>query len=517
MTNIFADSTLLLLILLPALSAVVLWVIPSEKKNWIRWFAILISVVVLILSIGVFTGFDSEAGGIQYQSSYSWLDMPGTWGTGQGAFTLTLGVDGIAALMVLLTGIVMFTGTIVSWSIETDNKDFFVLYFLLLSGVFGVFVSFDLFFFFFFYELSVLPMYLLIGNWGSSSVFPRFSRSKEYSAMKLTLVLVGGSVLIWVAILGIYTQSGLGTFSIVEIQKVIENSFSREFQIVFFLFLMVGFGILAGLWPFHTWSPDGHVAAPTAVSMVHAGVLMKLGAFGLIRVGMTLLPEGATFWMPLLIGIGIVNVLYGAMSAMGQTDLKYVIGYSSVSHMGYVLMGIGTLHILGLNGAVLQMFSHGIMTALFFAVVGIIYERTHTRDSLVLSGLAKKMGVTAAIFTVAGLTSLGLPGLSGFVAELLVFIGIFQSYGIWGIILGSLAVIGAALTAIYILRLIAKVFFGSLDPMWDDQKDSNYRERFATGVLVLIILLVGLWPFPFIEVIEAGVPPILGHMQVLSS
>ena len=185
--------------------------------------------------------------------------------------------------------------------------------------------------------------------------------------------------------------------------------------------------------------------------------------------------------------------------------------------MGYVLMGIGTLHILGLNGAVLQMFSHGIMTALFFAVVGIIYERTHTRDSLVLSGLAKKMGVTAAIFTVAGLTSLGLPGLSGFVAELLVFIGIFQSYGIWGIILGSLAVIGAALTAIYILRLIAKVFFGSLDPMWDDQKDSNYRERFATGVLVLIILLVGLWPFPFIEVIEAGVTPILGHMQVLSS
>ena len=170
-------------------------------------------------------------------------------------------------------------------------------------------------------------MYLLIGNWGSSSVFPRFSRSKEYSAMKLTLVLVGGSVLIWVAILGIYTQSGLGTFNIEEIQKVIENSFSREFQIVFFLFLMVGFGILAGLWPFHTWSPDGHVAAPTAVSMVHAGVLMKLGAFGLIRVGMTLLPEGATFWMPLLIGIGIVNVLYGAMSAMGQTDLKYVIGY----------------------------------------------------------------------------------------------------------------------------------------------------------------------------------------------
>lgn len=517
MVNFFPESPLLILILLPALSGVVLWAIPSEKKNWIRWFAILISSIVLVLSVGIFVVFDSEVGGIQFQSSYNWLDMPGSWGDGSGAFALSLGVDGIAVMMVLLTGIVMFTGTIVSWTIETDSKDFFVLYFLLLSGVFGVFVSLDLFFFFFFYELSVLPMYILIGKWGSSSVFPRFSRSKEYSAMKLTLVLVGGSVLIWITILGIYAQSGVGTFNILEIQKVVEENFSREFQIIFFLFLMIGFGILAGLWPFHTWSPDGHVAAPTAVSMVHAGVLMKLGAFGLIRIGMELLPEGAAFWMPLLIGIGMVNVLYGAMSAMGQTDLKYVIGYSSVSHMGYVLMGIGTLHILGLNGAVLQMFSHGIMTALFFSVVGIIYERTHTRDSLILSGLAKKMGVTAALFTVAGLTSLGLPGLSGFVSELLVFIAIFQSYGIWGIVLGSLAVLGAALTAIYILRLIAKVFFGPIDPAWDDQKDSGYRERFATGILVFVILLVGLWPFPFIEVIESGVAPIIVNIQGLSS
>ena len=221
---------------------------------------------------------------------------------------------------------------------------------------------------------------------------------------------------------------------------------------------MIGFGILAGLWPFHTWSPDGHVSAPTAVSMVHAGVLMKLGAFGIIRIGMLLLPEGAQFWMPLLIVLGAVNVIYGAISAMGQTDLKYVIGYSSVSHMGYVLMGIATLHYLGLTGAVLQMFSHGVMTALFFAVVGMIYERTHTRDSLVLQGLAKKMTVTTILFGIAGLTSLGLPGLSGFVAELLIFMGIFQSYGFGGIILGAFAVLGAAITAIYILRLIAKSF-----------------------------------------------------------
>jgi NADH-quinone oxidoreductase subunit M len=272
---------------------------------------------------------------------------------------------------------------------------------------------------------------------------------------------------------------------------------------------MIGFGILAGLWPFHTWSPDGHVAAPTAVSMVHAGVLMKLGAFGIIRVGMTLLPEGAQVWMPLLIGLGAVNVIYGALSAMGQTDLKYVIGYSSVSHMGYVLMGLGTLSLVGLNGAVLQMFSHGVMTALFFAVVGMIYERTHTRDSLVLSGLAQKMGIIAVLFTLAGLTSLGLPGLSGFAAELLIFIGIFQSYEIWGIILGSLAVIGAAITAVYILRLLAKVFFGLADETLPEYLDSTPREKFAASILVIFIVLVGLWPFPFVKIIESGVEPIL--------
>ena len=352
-------------------------------------------------------------------------------------------------------------------------------------------------------------MYLLIGKWGSSSKFPTFARTKEYSAMKLTLVLVAGSVLIWVAIIAIFIQSNLGTFNILEIEKVISENLSTNFQKIAFPLLMIGFGILAGLWPFHTWSPDGHVSAPTAVSMVHAGVLMKLGAFGIIRIGMFLLPEGAQFWMPLLIVLGAVNVIYGAISAMGQTDFKYVIGYSSVSHMGYVLMGIATLHYLGLTGAVLQMFSHGVMTALFFAVVGMIYERTHTRDSLVLQGLAKKMTVTTVLFGIAGLTSLGLPGLSGFVAELLIFMGIFQSYGFGGIILGSFAVVGAAITAIYILRLIAKAFFGPVSSEWEDLTDSNLRERFAASILVFTILLIGLWPYPFVEVIKHGVGPIL--------
>jgi NADH-quinone oxidoreductase subunit M len=269
---------------------------------------------------------------------------------------------------------------------------------------------------------------------------------------------------------------------------------------------MFGFGVLAGMWPFHTWSPDGHVAAPTAVSMVHAGVVMKLGAYGIIRVGIGLLPEGAQDWMPVLIGLGTVNVVYGAISAMGQRDLKYVVGYSSVSHMGYVLMGIATLHHLGMGGAVLQMFSHGIMTALFFAVVGAIYDRTHTRDIGVLEGMSKRMGLIGVFFTVAGLTSLGLPGLSGFVAELLVFLGLFQTYPL----LGVLGVAGAAITAVYILRLIARVFFGDLDPRWQDQTDMSRLEGFSTGVLVAFLLLVGLFPFPFVRVIDSGVASLLG-------
>ena len=273
---------------------------------------------------------------------------PAPWTHGDIGISLTLGVDGVGAPMLLLTGIVMFTGVLVSWSIKAWNKDFFILYFLLLAGVFGVFASYDLFFFFFFYELSVLPMYLLIGVWGSSSRFPRFARTKEYSAMKLTLYLVAGSVLIWIALMAIFVEAGLGTF---DIKRLAVVEYSPTFQKVFFPFLAIGFGILAGLWPFHTWSPDGHVAAPTAVSMAHAGVLMKLGAFGIIRVGMVILPEGAEFWMPALLGLGAVNVIYGAISAMGQTDLKYVIGYSSVSHMGYVVMGIATLHPLGVSGA----------------------------------------------------------------------------------------------------------------------------------------------------------------------
>ena len=500
----FDSYALFLLIVLPVAGAGVILATPGSRTREVRWSATGTALLTMLLSFYVFWSYDHGAGGIQFERVWQWLSMPGPWPLGESAITLHLGIDGIAAPMILLTGIVLFTGVLVSWNIAERAKGFFVLYLLLLSGVFGVFVTLDMFFFFFFYELAVLPMYLLIGVWGSSSVFPTFSRAKEYGAMKLMIFLVAGSVLVWIALLAIFVEAGLGTFDLISLQEV---TFSENFQRVFFPFLMVGFGVLAGLWPFHTWSPDGHVAAPTAVSMVHAGVLMKLGAFGIIRIGMMLMPEGAQDWMPVLIGLGTVNVLYGAWSALGQTDLKYVIGYSSVSHMGYVLMGIATLHPLGLSGAVLQMFSHGVMTALFFAVVGVVYDRTHTRDINTLDGLAQRMGFTATLFALAGLASLGLPGLSGFVAELLVFLGLFQTYPI----LGVLGIVGAAITAVYILRLLARVFFGPMSERWQDQTDASGLERVASLVLAGFILLVGLFPFPFIRVIESGVFELLAR------
>ena len=486
------------LVAIPFAWGLAIALLPPESRQAIRILSVAVSLVLLALSTYVFLGYDKEAAGYQFMREFQWLDSLG--------IALALGVDGISVPMVFLTGIVTLTGVLISWNVSSDMprrvKDFFMLFFLLVAGVYGVFVSLDLFFLFFFYELAVLPMYLLIGVWGSSSDFGTFLRPKEYGAMKLMLYLVAGSILVWVAILAVYVEGGMGTFSFLRLE---EATFSPTFQRVFFPLFMVGFGVLAGLWPFHTWSPDGHVAAPTAVSMLHAGVLMKLGAYGIIRLGIDLLPEGAQDWALVLIVLGIINVVYGAVAAMGQRDLKYVVGYSSVSHMGYVLVGFATLNSFGLSGAVLQMFSHGIMTALLFALVGAIYDRAHVRDIGILEGLTKRMGLTSAFFAVAGLTSLGLPGLSGFVAELMVFIGAFRDYPI----IGMLGIVGAAITAVYILRLLGKVFFGPISPQWARLTDATRLEGFSMAILVAFLVGVGLYPRPWMDLINSGVAPLL--------
>jgi NADH-quinone oxidoreductase subunit M len=348
----------------------ILW--PGERPTHWKYFSLAAAVTTAALSLYVLLQYDHEfaSGDEKYQFLRQWEWLPSL------GVSFHVGVYGISAVMIFMSGIVYVAAILMTWSTQRRVRDYLVLLHVLSGGVFGTFVAVDLFFLFFFYEIAVLPMFLLIAFWGSSSdnlrVFfsgwrTNFSRTKEYGAMKLVIFLVGGSVAIWIAILAIFVESGAESFDLIALQQ---TEYGEVFQRVFFPLLMFGFGLLAGLWPLHTWSPDGHVAAPT--SMLHAGVLMKLGAYGIIRVGVELFPDGASDWGLTLVILGSINVVYGAVSAMSQRDLKYMIGYSSVSHMGYVLIGIGTLSSIGMAGAVLQMFAHGVMTALFFAIVGYI-------------------------------------------------------------------------------------------------------------------------------------------------
>jgi NADH-quinone oxidoreductase subunit M len=487
---------------IPLIAAALLLFVPDQRRDIVRMFSVAVGAVLFALSMYIFFAYEIDSGeGYQFFIRYNWLENVGF--LGDNGISLAFGVDGIAAPMILLNGVVCFGGALVSWKIEEHNKDFFILFWVLVSGVFGTFAALDLFFFFFWYEVAVLPMYLLIAIWGSSSVFETFSRSKEYSAMKLTIMLVAASILIFIGIFAVFHEAGLGTF---DLQELYAHQFDPDFQKAVFPLFAIGCGVLAGLWPFHTWSPDGHVAAPTAVSMLHAGVLMKLGAFGIIRLGMQLLPEGAEFWMPGLMILASFNVVYGAFSAMSQRDFKYMIGYSSVSHMGLVVLGLSTMSVIGVNGAVLQMFAHGVMTATFFAMVGSIYDQTHTRDMRLYSGLVSRMPLFVFFFGVAGLASLGLPGLAGFVAEFHIFLGAFQTYP-WAAALG---ILGAALTAVYILRMMAMSMFGEPDARFTDLKEMTYLER-ATGALMLAFMLfMGLWPAPFIDRIQETVRTIPG-------
>ena len=406
---------LLALPLIPLAAAVLLMFVPSGERTLIRIVTGAASLAMFVLSVYVFFAFDYR--GEQFQGVLAWPWFENVGFLGDNGVQLKVGVDGIAAPMVLLTGIVILTGTWVSWKQEHRSKDFFILLFVLVAGVYGTFVALDLFFWFLLYETAVLPMYLLIGVWGSGR--------REYGAMKLMMMLVAASILIFTAIFGIFTEAGLGTF---DLPALFDATYDPTFQKIMFPLIVLGCGTLGGIFPLHPWSPDGHAAAPTAVSMLHAGVLMKLGAFGIIRLGFQIMPEGGEFWAPALLTLGIVGALYGAIGALRQTDFKLMTGFSSVSHMGYVFLGLGTLNLIGMSGAVLQMFAHGVMTALFFLLIGALYDQSHDREITHYSGMAKQMPIWAVFFVIAGLASFGLPGLSGFIAEVHIFIGAFRAY-----------------------------------------------------------------------------------------
>jgi len=417
-----------------------------------------------------------------------------------------IGVDGISVLMIVLTATVVLAGVFISWMIDDMPKEFFVTLSILAAGVYGFFISVDLFTLFVFYEIAVIPMYLLIGIWGSG---PR-----EYAAMKLTLMLMGASAILLVGIIGIYFNSnadgGALTFNILEIAQV---NIPEAAQKLFFPLAFIGFAVIGALFPFHTWSPDGHASAPTAVSMLHAGVLMKLGGYGIFRVAMYLLPLGTIYWTNFFIVLSVIGVVYGALAAIKQTDLKYINAYSSVSHLGMVIFALLMLNKTAWTGAILQSLSHGFMTALFFALIGMIYGRTHTRDATKMGGLLKVIPFISMIYVVAGLASLGLPGMSGFVAEMNIFAGAFQHTDTFHRVMSILVVSAIVITAVYILRVVGMMLMGPIrNEEFKTLKTVTWYERVGIYMLLIPVVGIGVAPLWLSNMINESILPFISRL-----
>jgi NADH-quinone oxidoreductase subunit M len=485
-------------ILVPVLAAAFIMAAPEK---WTRWISLVASSLELGIGVRLFFMYQVSAGGFQMVEQVPVLkDLK---------IDYLLGVDGMSTLMVLLVACVYFAGSLISWNISMRVKEYFVLFSLLVGGVAGAYESLDLFFFFLFYEFAVLPMYLLVGIWGSGR--------KEYAAMKLTVMLLAGSAFMLVGFLAMYFTSNVHSFDIRTLADITQTGFSGGFQKTWFPLLFVGFAVISALFPFHTWSPDGYGSAPTAASMLHAGVLKSLGGYSIIRVALPAMPEGARHWLPLLVWLALTSMLYAAIVALKQKDFKYVIAYSSVSHCGTILFGICTLQVSGLNGAVIQTFSHGIVAAMTFALVGTVYGKAHTRDLSKLGGLSACMPVLAGLFVVAAMANVALPGLSGFVGEFLVFLGAYRSGYQGGFpvfqILFPMAILVIVLTAIYYLRLVQTVFYGPVkDPHYKEIKDGSFIEVLPLVFLLAVSLAVGLYPKIFVDMSNSAIAPLIDHI-----
>ncbi len=473
--------------------------LPKGKPALARAIALAVAVAGLVLAV---MGFAQGAG----LGRIVIVDAP--WVPSMGV-RYTLAADGISLVLVLLTGLASVAGVLFSWNIDLRTNEFFAFYLALIGGVYGVFLSYDLFLLFVFYEIAIVPKYFLISIWGSTR--------REYGAMKLALYSFVGSAMVLIGLLAAYTMTGGRSTGLVQLGAV---GFSVSFQMWVFPLVFVGFAILAGMWPFHTWAPTGHVAAPTAASMLLAGVVMKLGAYGCLRVAMSLFPHGMDPWGWSFLGIGswrdvfavlaVIGIVYGALVALVQSDFKFVIGYSSVSHMGFVLLGLMTLNQIGLTGAVLQMFSHGVIAGLLFAIVGrIVYERTHTRQlaELETMHLSKRLPFAAWAFVIAGVASMGLPGFSGFVAELQVLTGSWTAKPWWTAASGIGIVVGVA----YTWRAMQKAFFSDAPPSAHLHEHGHelaaitWPEIAGVSMLLAASLIVGLYPRVLLDVIEPAV------------
>jgi NADH-quinone oxidoreductase subunit M len=464
--------------------------IPDERKMLIKWVSVIFSGMALLLSIYVFFVYDKTQGGLQFVEKALWVKPLG--------IHYFNGADGFNLPLLLLTGIVHFTGVLTMWELEVRVKEFFALSFLLVTGVFGFFMSMDLFFIFVWYDVSLFPMFPLIAIWGTTR--------KEYAAMKLFLYLLAGSALILPAIIYLFVKSGMNTFDVVALmQPGTFTPFQEKFA---FIFLYLGFGILAGVWPFHTWSPVGHVAAPTSVSMIHAGVLMKLGAFGILRVAVFLFPEGWQYWSQLMALLATIGIVYGVFVGLAQTDLKYVVGYSSVSHMGIVGLGLSTVTVDGLNGAVFQMFAHGIMTALLFSSIGYIYDKTHTKMMPELGGMSKVMPVASAYFIVGALAGMGVPVLATFWAEVIVFISSLKVYPVRG----ALAISALVVSALFMLRVVQRTFYGEKNEQFVHLPDISFGLGLPRMILLAALVIFGLFPWIMVDVIQTSAIPFINGL-----
>ena len=495
-------TNLSLLILVPLLTA--LAVLLCKNNLQIKWTALTGSLIQLGAAIGLLFSYKAEraignTAQMLFETRFTWFKALN--------IQYYVGVDGISIAMILLTAAVVIAGILVSWKVETLTKEFFFLLILLSLGAYGFFISLDFFTLVFFLEVAVVPKYLLIAVWGSGK--------KEYSAMKLALMLMTGSALVLIGILLTYFNTDIGngahTFDLL---KISHQQIPMAAQMVIFPLLFVGFGIFTALFPFHTWVPDGHSSAPTAASMFLAGISMKLGGYGCLRVATYLMPEATREYSWLIVLLATIAIIYGAFATLMQKDLKYMNAYSSVSHCGFILLGIGMLNQTAINGAVIQMVSHGLMTALFFAAIGMIYERTHTREISQLGGVLKTIPFIGTVYMIAGLCSLGLPGFSGFVAEMTIFMGAWQRPELFYRVATILACASIVVTAVYILRAAGKAVMGPINnEKFLHLKDATWNEKFASALLIIAILAIGITPFLILNLISPDTQLIIQNLS----
>ncbi len=524
---------------LPVVGMVIVLLLPKNGKDAIRWTSLGITVLQVILAVVIYSRFDRSMAGInsvagmQFVETGTWIDIPSVAWFGRVHIEYFLGIDGLSVVMVLLTALVSFIATISSWKIDRSEKGYFALLLLLNTGMMGVFVSLDFFLFYVFWEVMLLPMYFLIGVWGG----PR----REYAAIKFFLYTLFGSVLMLLAMIALYfstnvyidgagvihsiaegAKSGLTglekihTFNIIAMMdpgNLVPGSllagWETSWRYLAYIGLFIGFAIKVPLFPFHTWLPDAHVEAPTPISVILAGVLLKMGTYGMLRISFPVFPDAMLHFSWELALLGVISMVYGALVAMAQTDFKKLIAYSSISHMGIVILGMASMNTQGMTGAVFQMFNHGTITAMLFLIVGVIYDRAHTRGVNEFGGLMNKMPRYSAVMVIAFFAALGLPGLSGFISEAFSLLGAFQTFRTLTII----SAVTIVLTAGYMLWVLQRVFLGTLPEKWAGLTDMDGRETFMLVTLAVIVIFLGIYPAPVLDLMNASMNSLAGIMQ----